>query len=46
VSGEGEAADTVPAINDSPTHGVQIVPCRLVVRESTDPQAADVDQAG
>jgi LacI family transcriptional regulator len=44
--GRTAAEHLLAAINDSPTHGVHIVPCRLVVRDSTDPQVPDRDQAG
>jgi LacI family transcriptional regulator len=44
--GRTAAEHLLAAINDSPTHGVHIVPCRLVVRESTDPQVPARDQAG
>jgi LacI family transcriptional regulator len=36
--GRTAAEHLLAAINDAPTHGVQIVPSRLVIRESSDPQ--------
>jgi hypothetical protein len=36
--GRTAAEHLISAINDSPTYGVHIVPSRLVLRESTDPQ--------
>ncbi|MGB6453256.1 MAG: LacI family DNA-binding transcriptional regulator [Streptosporangiaceae bacterium] len=36
--GRTAAEHLLSAINDDPTHGVHIVPCRLIVRESTDPE--------
>ncbi len=36
--GRAAAEHLLAAINDAPTHGVHTVPCRLVVRESTDPE--------
>ncbi|MGH3187199.1 MAG: LacI family DNA-binding transcriptional regulator [Streptosporangiaceae bacterium] len=35
--GRAAAEHLLTAINEAPTHGVHIVPCRLVIRESTDP---------
>jgi LacI family transcriptional regulator len=34
--GRSAAEHLLSAINEAPTHGVHIVPCRLVIRESTD----------
>jgi LacI family transcriptional regulator len=42
--GRTAAEHLLAAINDSPTHGVRMVPCRLVVRDSTDPQIPVRDQ--
>ncbi|HXW43959.1 MAG TPA: LacI family DNA-binding transcriptional regulator [Streptosporangiaceae bacterium] len=42
--GRAAAEHLLAAINDAPTHGVHIVPCRLVVRESTDLQPAGAEQ--
>ena len=36
--GRTAAEHLLAAINEAPTHGVQIVPSRLVVRQSSDPQ--------
>jgi LacI family transcriptional regulator len=36
--GRTAAEHLLAAINDAPTHGVHIVPSRLVIRESSDPQ--------
>jgi LacI family transcriptional regulator len=38
--GRVAAEHLLAAINDAPTHGAHTVPCRLVVRDSTDPPAA------
>ena len=37
--GRVAAEHLLSAINGEPTHGVHTVPCRLVVRGSTDPPA-------
>ena len=36
--GRVAAEHLLSAINGEPTHGVHTVPCRLVVRQSTDPE--------
>ncbi|HEY5090022.1 MAG TPA: substrate-binding domain-containing protein, partial [Polyangia bacterium] len=44
--GRTAAEHLLAAINDDPTHGVQTVPCRLVIRGSTDPVAGDPAEIG